>query len=163
MEHIFTAVQQRLSEKVAELHWIDFDFGQLDSYQMRPPVQFPCALIDIELPETRDRGERMQQCRVAITLRVAFEQPGQTSQKTPQYVRDRALSIYDILKKIHAALHGYDGAEFGKIVRRSLTTERREDPLKVFNMRFETSYTETIPREWVETVITPVIEMRVEE
>jgi hypothetical protein len=163
MEHIFTAVQDRLTAKVEELKWVDYDFGQLDVYHMRPPVQFPCALIDIELPETRERGERMQQCRVALIVRIAFEQPGQTNNKTPELVKEKALSIFNILKKIHAALHGYDSAEFGKIVRRSLTTERREDPLKVFNMRFETSYTETIPKEWVETVVAPVIEMRVED
>ena len=56
MDQIFSAVQSRLQQKVSELKWIDFDFGQLDAYELRPPVQFPCALIDIELPETREQG-----------------------------------------------------------------------------------------------------------
>ena len=161
MEHIFIAVQNRLQQKVAELKWIDYDFGQLDLYHMRPPVQFPCALIEIELPETRDRGELSQQCRCTVTIRLAFEQPGQTNSKTPEPVKAKALSIFNILKKVHACMHGYGSGEFGKLLRRSLTTERREDPLKVFNMRFETSYTETIPKERITTVAAPAIVIHV--
>ena len=62
MEQVFLAVQAQLTSKVSELEWIDLDFQQLDSYELRPPVLFPCALIDVELPEPDKTGQRTLLC-----------------------------------------------------------------------------------------------------
>ena len=140
MDHIFTAIQDKLSTEVPEIKWVDYDFGQLDHFTMRPPVLFPCALIDIEIPQASDRGGLSQNADVNITIRVAFEQPGQTNNRVPENIRDKALSIFRLLDKIHSALHGFEGENFNKILMRSINTERREDPLKVLNMRFISSY-----------------------
>jgi hypothetical protein len=162
MEHVFLAVQGQLQTAVTELKWIDYDFAQLDSYQMRPPVLFPCALIDVELPECRDLGKHDgmmgQLCRCQVTVRLAFEQPGQTHNKAPEEAKEKAMTIFAALNKIRAALHGFEGEGFNKLLLRSVVTERREDPLKVFNLRFETSFTTRKTKEWVEMEVTPVIE-----
>jgi len=161
MDQLFLAIQTRLQD-VTELKWVDFDFGQLDAYDLRPPVQFPCALIDIELPETRDQGPGAQFCRCTVTIRIAFEQPGQTHNKAPQHIREKALVIYTVLKNVHACMHGHQPPGFSKILRRGMATERRQDPLKVFSIRFETSFVEKVEKEWVEMQVTPVIDLQIE-
>ena len=157
MKHVFTAIQERISEMVPEVKWVDYDCGQLDHFQLRPPVLFPCALIDTEVPECTDMAGDFQKCKCTVTIRVAFEQPGQTNSKVPQSVKDKALSIFDILDKIHSAVHGFAGNDFQKILLRSITTERREDPLKVLTMRFETSYTTQKVREYKMINLSPVV------
>lgn len=157
MDHVFLAVQDKISEAVPEIKWVDYDFGQLEHYQLRPPVLFPCALIDIELPECSDKGNLMQQFKCIVTIRVAFEQPGQTNNKVPDSVKAKAMSIFMILDKIHSAIHGFEKEGFEKILMRSITTERRDDPLKVLNMRFETSYTIDKRKGWKMITITPVV------
>ena len=44
MKQIFLSIQNRLAE-IEELSYIDKDWGQLQYEQ--PPVQWPCALIDV--------------------------------------------------------------------------------------------------------------------
>jgi hypothetical protein len=157
MDHIFTAVQDRISSTVPDVKWVDYDFGQLDNFSMRPPVLFPCVLIDIELPECSDMGQLQQSCKCNVTLRVAFEQPGQTNNKVSQRIKDNALAIFRILDQIHSSLHGFAGEGFNALLMRSILTEKREDPLKVLSVRFETSYITRKEKKWKEVIITPVI------
>lgn len=157
MEQVFLAVQAQLVAKVTELKWIDLDFQQLDSFELRPPVLFPCALIDVELPECHDEGERRQICRCIVTVRVAMEQLGQTHAKTPTLVKTQAMAVYALLNKIRATLHGFQGDGFNRLLLRSITAERRQDPLKVFNLRFESSMVVDIPQNWIQKKLDPVV------
>ncbi len=157
MDQIFLAVQKRIIDRVPEIKWVDFDFGQLDAYEMRPPVLFPCALIDIELPDIEDEGKDKQICSCSVTLRLAFEQPGQTNSKTPKPIMDKAMTVFAGLRKVFLAVHGLQGPDFGKLKRRSLLTEKREDPLKVFKMRFECNLTDHIVIEKPHIKLAPVV------
>jgi len=157
MEQVFIAVQAQLVSKVTELKWVDLDFQQIDSFELRPPVLFPCALIDVELPECRDEGELRQICRCSVTVRVAMEQLGQTHAKTPTLVKTQAMAVYALINKIRSTLHGFQGEGFNRLLLRSITAERREDPLKVFNLRFESSMVVDIPQNWVEKKLDPVL------
>ncbi len=145
MEHVFLAVQDMISESIDEIKWTDYDMGQLEHYHLRPSVLFPCALIDIEVPEASDQRFPMQLFKTRVTVRIGFEVPGQTHSKTPTEVKEKAMGVFAILNKTHALLHGFEGEGFNKLLFRGVTVERREDPLKVFIMHFDTSYTVTKP------------------
>lgn len=45
MKDIILAIQEKLNSQVADLKYIDKDWGQLDYDQ--PPVKYPFCLIDI--------------------------------------------------------------------------------------------------------------------
>lgn len=151
MEQIFISVQQKLKNDVVEVKWIDFDFGQLDFYKLRPAVAWPCVLIDLDIPAASDRGKLSQLNACNVIVRVAFEMPGQTHQATPQTVKDKAMNVFDILNKIWASLHGHQAEGFNAMLFRGMTIEKREDPLKVYQMRFETSFERRpAPRQYAE-------------
>lgn len=55
------AVQDRLLELLPEkIAYLAEDWGQLDFYNERPPVNFPCVLIDIAEAEFSDCTRKVQ-------------------------------------------------------------------------------------------------------
>ena len=52
---MYYLISDKLAADVTSLQWIDYDWGQLNDE--RPPVNFPCALIDIAYTECRNLTE----------------------------------------------------------------------------------------------------------
>ena len=71
MEEILKKVMQRLREEVPELKWIDLNIGQM--MMENPPVDYPCALIDVPRTEYSDASAGMQ---VGIGNRALFYSTG---------------------------------------------------------------------------------------
>ena len=57
-KEILKTVMERIREKVPELRWVDADEGQLDFQDSRPPVAFPCCLVELSYPG----AENMSAC-----------------------------------------------------------------------------------------------------
>jgi hypothetical protein len=142
MKALFLALTARLKSQVAALLWIDLDTGQLEHYEGRPPVVFPCALIDIEYPNCEDLDSASQKVNASITIRLAFEQMGETNTAAPDLIRARALGILDTVASIQTALQGWNTTDFNELSRDSVKTEKREDPLKVYNIVYSTTLLE---------------------
>ncbi|MEG2495589.1 MAG: hypothetical protein RSB32_07830, partial [Mucinivorans sp.] len=66
MEELIHATMSRLAEQVPELRFIDVDLEQLRLEQ--PPVDFPCALIDVSRIEYSSNGQRQQQAEVDMSV-----------------------------------------------------------------------------------------------
>ena len=49
-KEIMKAVMDRIRQEIPALRWIDADEGQLDFQDSRPPVAFPCCLIELYYP-----------------------------------------------------------------------------------------------------------------
>ena len=58
MKALLEKIQQQVSE-IAELKYIDENWGQLDYYSPNMPVQFPCALIDVQQVQFTNLGRDM--------------------------------------------------------------------------------------------------------
>ena len=70
------AVQDRLLELLPEkIAYLAEDWGQLDFYNERPPVNFPCVLIDIAEAEFSDCTRKVQLREAILTVRVAHFDP----------------------------------------------------------------------------------------
>ena len=69
-------VLDTLEHEVPALRWIDANEGQLDFYtDERPPVAFPCCLVDLAMPDVRRlsaMGTTPSRCTLRATLQVAF-------------------------------------------------------------------------------------------
>jgi len=127
---------------VPALKWIDAEDGQLEFFQTRPPVAFPCALIEVEYPRCEDESDTIQLVTARITIRLAFEPAGQTNSKAPELIQTKALARYDTVNACFSALQGWSDDEVSGFSRKSQTTEKREDNLKVIVQVWETSFEE---------------------
>lgn len=140
-KHLFIALCDLLESQVPEVRWIDADEGQLNASNQRPPVAFPCVLIDMTYPQTEAMNATAEKIRVQFSLRIAFEGYGQTSSAAPESVRERALERLDILEKIHRTLQWWNcDRQINPLRRQRVTTERRQDGLKVYNMTYESAF-----------------------
>lgn len=140
IDKLYTAIRQRLKTEVTSLKWIDLDTGQLDNPENNYPFPFPCVFIDFERVDWQDAGERMQDGLVMMTVRIASRIFDQTHSKTQDTLHDtftKAMTALQILTTVHAKLQGYsDGTYFNRLSRVSTETEKRNDGLKVFQMRY---------------------------
>ena len=140
-KQLFIALCDLIESKVPEVRWIDADEGQLNTSNQRPPVAFPCVLIDMSYPQTEGMSATAEKIRVQFNLRIAFEGYGQTSSAAPAPVRAKALEKMDILEKIHRTLQWWTcNRQINPMRRQRVTTERRQDGLKVYNMTYESAF-----------------------
>jgi hypothetical protein len=141
MKAIFLKVTEKL-KTIEALRWIDGDEGQLDYYETRPPVSFPCALVDVELTDCQDQGETIQLVTARVTLRLAFEPLGQTNTAAPVSVQNKALEKWDTVDTVFATLQGWGDEQISELSRVSQTTEKRDDNIRVIRQVWETYFME---------------------
>lgn len=72
------AVCDRIQSAVPSVRWVDIEDGQLDVRE-RPPVAFPCALVDISYTACQTLAGGAQRVRAQVTVRVAFQRLGPSS------------------------------------------------------------------------------------
>ena len=146
-KEIFTALCEHIKKNVPEIRWIDFDTGQLNIASERPPVDWPCCLIDISYPSCRDLAveDNMQLVNADITLRVAFVPAGETHHRAPADVRKQALKMFDIVEKLHSALQGETFKDTVSGLSRSRAKKQtRNNKVVVFNITYTTTFQEYI-------------------
>lgn len=96
-KELFIALCDQLKNKVPELRWIDSDQGQLNVSE-RPPVAFPCCLVEMSYPQCTTHMAGKQRVRVRFQLQVAFNVWGTANASAPQESREKALQQYDTLQ-----------------------------------------------------------------
>ncbi len=102
-KNILTSTMEHLRATAPWLRWIDIDEGQLETEE-RPPVAYPCALLDLAYPECTTIAGGRGRNAVELVLTVAFFPAGQTNSAAPSVVRERALERFDRLEELHQAL-----------------------------------------------------------
>lgn len=140
---LFVAIQERLVEQVAALKWIDQNFNQLE-IEPRPPVNFPCALIDLVafIFEDLSNGSQRASGRVIITIATAPFSNSNMVTPTPQ--KEKALEYYEIEYAVHVALHNWQplpGME--TLTRRTMDKVEGDITLRERMIVFECGYTDT--------------------
>jgi hypothetical protein len=152
---IFLAIQQRIRTSVPAITYIDQDLGQLKS-NSRPPVSWPCTLIDFEDFSFGNMAENVQTAQGTIVLRLGFAPHSSSSAATPPLYQERALSYYDVEWHLHKALQGWSpGTEFGSMARTGVTTQRRVDNYRVRELRYSLAF-EDYSTKW-QTQLAPAI------
>lgn len=94
-KELFIAVMDRLKEQVPALRWIDAETGQLN-VSPRPPVAFPCCLVDMRYVRCRSLTAGAQRIDAQVSLHVAFQACGSTAARglpyRPASLRSRSAS-----------------------------------------------------------------------
>lgn len=118
----------RISSQVPEILMVDQDLGQLEFYDQRPAVSFPCALIDFVQTGYKDKQLGAQWGEMIIAFRLAHDTYSNSSSATPQTVQEIALQYYETEAKLYKALQDWnaDGLLMLPMSRISVVTERRD-------------------------------------
>lgn len=156
----FILLNNRIVAQVPEIRYIDQDLGQLDFYQERPAVSWPCVLLDVGDFTFSNYGNLSQSGEGQIVIRLGFTPFSSANSKAPDLVKFKALKFYDIEHKLVNALHGWtpDTGDYGNLIRVSATTEKREDPFRVREIRFKLAFEDfSTQRAKLTAAATPVI------
>jgi hypothetical protein len=138
--NIFLAVQQHIQTSVSGINYIDQDLGQLKS-NVRPPVSWPCVLIDFEDFGFDNMGENVQTAKGNVVLRLGFAPYSNSSQVTPSPYIQQAIGYYDIEWSLHLAMQGWSpGDDFGRLIRTGATTQKRTDNYRVRELRYSIAF-----------------------
>lgn len=136
VKEVYTKVQERLHALIADggLAYVGEDWGQLDLYDSRPPVNFPCCLFDATSADYSDASRGRQDGIGHITIRIADYRPVNVSSMAPDNAR--AFDMIDTLEAVYRAVQGLEGETFSKLTRVSLRKAKRDDGIREFEMTF---------------------------
>ncbi len=142
MKTIYTAILAQLQQEVPELKWIDLELGQLDTPE-RPPVAFPCALIEIGLQAKRNLTDTTQEGQANIGVRLTFDTPMQTAAHSK--AREKSLQVYELINKVYKALQGFETEHFSALTRIRQQKEKSRHGLFQYRIDFFCLFEEGVP------------------
>jgi len=134
MENLFGQLYLDLSAhikaSVSRIRWIDQDFGQLEVFEYKPGVAFPCALIDFVQSGFSNLAMKSQMADLNITIRLGFAPFSSSAVLAPFDVKEKALEYYDIEQEVYEAVQGwqpvFEGNEYTQpFIRVNAQTEQR--------------------------------------
>lgn len=158
MKNIILSIQQQLAGNIPQLRYIDEDWGQL-SYE-QPPVQFPCALIDIANVDYSQLGEGYQQATANVTILVADMRLINSSARASQ--RNDAHFILDLLANIHQKLQLFapnvgNNEKAAPLIRITTKKEAADKGTKIYSMTYQTAFTVPKTKNLIPVAVQPVI------
>ena len=140
MRHVLEEIMGRLQEEVPELRYVAEDWGQLDFYEDKPPVKFPCALVSVSGIKFEPVTAGVRYATMTVLVRVADAPAVSGTMAAPREYRERAFSILDLMDRIGNALYAFGGEDFNELEQKEITHYGREDAIREYAMTFETEY-----------------------
>lgn len=139
MDTILEAIMTRLSDKIPALRFIDIDLEQLQLTE--PPIDFPCALIDVAQITYSSCAPGRQIANATINVTLGFSLLGTSDTHATPTDRARAMEHYQIIGQVAEALHGYSNGCFKPLVRENLSRRATTYP-RHYTLSFVTQFTE---------------------
>lgn len=136
MEEIIKVVMAKLTSEVPELRWVDLNIGQMNTSE--PPVDYPCALIDVTKIDYSTAGCRRQIGTVDVEIELYFVVRSPSNAAAPEHLREQALSHFDIVQKVYVALEGLAGENFTGLNRQQARRDKTYYP-RGFTLSFRCS------------------------
>ncbi len=138
--NIFIAIQQRIKAQLPDIKYVDQDLGQLKTGS-RPPVSWPCVLIDFEDFSYNNLGENVQTASGTVVLRLGFAPHSNSSQAMPDSYLRQSINYYDLEWSLHKLMQGWaPGTDYGHLCRVSATTQKRTDSYRVREIRYSIAF-----------------------
>lgn len=137
--NIFLSIQERIKNNTPAIKHIDQDMGQLKN--ARPPLSWPCVLIDFEDFNFDDLSENVQLTNGTIAFKLGFAPHSNSSAATPVTFTEMALNYYDIEWQLHQLLQGWRPLNTtGRLCRISTTTQKRNDSCRIREIRYSIAF-----------------------
>lgn len=162
---VLVKLQERIKLMVPEIRYTDQDLGQLEWYEIRPAVSFPCVLIDFNNTVYDQMQLDQQEGNASFTLRLAFPQYSSSNSLAPDDVKEKALKYYEIENRLYKAIQGYDADGLMQpATRTNAASERREeDSFRVRVLTFTTIFFDTEAQQEMTIVSRPDLEITDEQ
>lgn len=154
LKEAFKDILKRL-ETITEFKYIGEDWGQLNFEQ--PPVDWPCALIDLGNAEFSSAGMKSQQVEAVVNITIADIRHQGVSSRLPSDQADKAFEIFDLIDKVNTLLHGTGGEHYSRLCRISLKKMLREDAVREFVMSYKFSYKDNTATPTYHKIQTPPV------
>jgi hypothetical protein len=139
MKEIFLALRTLLKNANSK-RWIDLEKGQMNT--TRPSISFPAALLTITVPRIETITTHLQDCNVAITVRLCYDFTGKTNSAMEEEQVKKSLAYLDDVDAVHKLLQGYESDFFNKLNRINVLEEQRPDGYKVVQLNYSTTFRE---------------------
>jgi len=134
------AIRQRIMGEASGTFHIDQDLGQLRT-NTRPPVSWPCVLIDFEDFRFENLGENVQTAKGTVVFQLGFAPHSNSSQATPAPRVLQAMGYYQHELTLHRILQGWSPtAMSGSLIRTSAITQKRNDHYRVRELRYSLEF-----------------------
>lgn len=144
MKQAFLNLQEKLQE-VAELKYIDEDWGQLDAYSPNPPTKFPLALIDFGNLNFSNLGidrsktpHQRQNAEGTLIVTLANLKLTNTSRNAPNAQKEAAYKIWELIEAVHQKIHGFSCLQNASpLIRTGLARIKRDDGIQEYELRYK--------------------------
>jgi hypothetical protein len=154
------AIQNQIKQEVPEIRYIDQDLGQLEFYDERPSVSWPCLLIDFSSTTYDQIGQQVQWGKPVIQARLGFAPFSSANSLAPLGVQQKALAYYEIELRVYQALQGFTGGDLCQpLTRIKDGAEKRNDPFRVRVMIFDTTFEDDSASQAVTSVPRPPLNL----
>lgn len=136
------AIQEKIKTEMPEIKWIDQDMGQLEDYEDRPPVAFPCVLVDFIDTDFDQDGGNVQTGKQIIQFKLGFNAYTGTAAAVPVPQIEKALYFYELEKLLYQVFQQWDGGEMCQPMIRFKASSGKgyEGGLMVRIIQFSTTY-----------------------
>nr|DAN20579.1 MAG TPA: hypothetical protein [Caudoviricetes sp.] len=131
--------------KVSGLRYCGEDWGQLNFEQ--PPVDFPCALVDIMDAGYTSQSKGVQTAEITISVTVADIRYNGITANLPARQAEQEFSIFTLIENVNRQIHGHGGVSYNRLSRASMKKILREDSIREFLITYKTSYTDSTAKE----------------
>lgn len=148
LKDLFQELIETLSG-IKELRYVAADWGQLDYEQ--PPVQFPCALIDMPGIQCSGLSGASLMNEGTVTIQLVDRPLQRTSAQAPKKQQDYGLVLFGLIDRIYEALHAVDSEHHTPFVQKSVERVNLID-LQSYTMTFSVGFKTHKPSE----TLTPV-------
>lgn len=136
MKEVFKIIMALLKD-INGVKFTDKDKRQIDDYDTKPNVPFPCNLIKFSIQSAETIAKGQQLCTASLIVRTASDlSVSETSDKAPQEAVDRSLAHYDIVDTVYDILQSYTDDQIESIDMTSCFDEERKDNLTVVKTTF---------------------------
>lgn len=143
MKNCIETIMDRLKAQVPELRHIDMNLGQMN--MENPPVDYPCALIDVTDIRYSQTGQGGQVGTATIDIELFFSVNSPSNMSAPNSVRTQAMAHFDIVKKVYTSLEGLSGDNFSGLSRLGLKRNAQYFP-RAFTLAFQSAIYENTAR-----------------
>jgi hypothetical protein len=141
MDEIFIGVMQRL-QQAADLQLVGEDWGQLNLEQ--PPVNFPCALIDLGEVAYSNAGQDTQRAEAIMNITVADICYNGINLFNPEDANRQEFDMFRLLDDINALIHGFGTQLHSKFVRTRIDRIMRDDAVRMFVISYKFAFSDEI-------------------
>lgn len=142
---ILDTILQKIQEQIATLpkvNHVDENWGQLDMMP-KPPVKFPCVLIDINEADFSDLKFPEQEGTFKIFIHVADLKLSNGSYRSTAAQKGKSWQIYNLLEDVHKKLQGFrpEGGDLltGKMNRKEIRSFQNSEGLQEKVIEYELS------------------------